>query len=111
MVFMSFTVQSIPAIFYNFKTKWLPIHYSWVIPIFPFLTSIYSFNLRHIHYQRLAYCELNLTHGNQRSQHSENGSKIARNSETRWKLLSNNDGRFKFYKKKKGVAPWAQDVN
>ena len=33
--------------------------------------------------------ELNLTHGYQLSQHSENGPKIARNSETRWKLLSN----------------------
>ena len=75
--------------FHNFRTKWLLIPYFWSIPIFPFLTSVCSCNLRHINYQCLSQCKLNLTQGSQHSQHPKNEPKIARPSEARWKLLSN----------------------
>ena len=50
---------------YSFKTKWLLILYSQLIPIFPFLTFICSCNLCSIHYQCLSQCKLCLNYGNQ----------------------------------------------
>ena len=75
---------------YNFKTKWLPIPYSQVIPIFPFLTFVCSCNLHHIHYQCLSQCKLSLNYGKQHSHHPEIEPKITGNSEKRLKLISNN---------------------
>ena len=61
MLFIAFTVQSIPVIFYDFKSKWLPIPYSQTIPMFLFLAFVVS-NLCHIHHQCLSQCKLNLMH-------------------------------------------------
>ena len=86
----AFTVQIIPVIFYNFKTKWLPFHYYQAILLF---MQLAPYTL-----QCLSQCKRNLAHGNQHSRHPENGSKTARNSEARWKLLQNiktDDSNFK----------------
>ena len=75
-----------------------PILRSQVFLMFPFLTFICLCNLRHIHFQCLSQCKINLTHGNQHSQHPKNGPKIARNSKARWKLfkkIKTDDSSFK----------------
>ena len=81
-------LKNVKFCFY-FSSQKCPLSPTQAIPIFKFLTSICSCVLCHIYYQYLSKSKLNLTHGNQHSQNSENGPKLARNSEARWKLFKN----------------------